>query len=383
MLGNRNLVIDTLSEVYNELRPYRDYEFWDFASHEPIANSVYVLGRQQVVDNADKFRNMAQDPRYVMVFGNSAEGSSTLVAQLKFLKLEELILQGRILLIGGGDMEHKYPYIQHDHFLSRIFDYEENLSESARIDEIFTHTSKPYKFLFLNGRARPHRKYLWERLRQSGLLDQSLWTMLDGRKIGASCFTLVDEHNVDVMRTNTPIRYLPNEYEVDRYINQPSRQQVNTEHSNQFVKNELFANEWGEIYLQSRAYVDTYFSLVTETVFDYPYSFRTEKIAKVLAQGHPWICATSPGFYRDLRNLGFQTFDTLINESFDLIDDHQTRMDRIHDIVQDLCNGNLAAFLAAAQDICKYNQQHLLEIAPKIRSEFPGHFIKFIEKHTT
>lgn len=383
MLGSRNLVIDTLSEVYNELLPYRDHEFWDFASHRPMANSVYVLGRQQVVENIDKFCDMAQDPRFVMVFGNSAEGSSTLVAQLKLLKLESLVLQGKVLLIGGGDMEDKYPCIQHDHFLVRIFDYQENLAETAYTKEIFSYTAKPYKFLFLNGRARPHRKYLWERLRLSGLLDQSLWTVLDGRKTNADCFRLVDDQSIDLMRTNTPIRYLPDEYEVDRYVHQPSRQQVDTTSPHQFVKNNLFANEWGEIYLKARPYIDTYFSLVTETVFDYPHSFRTEKIAKVLAIGHPWICATGPGFYRDLRNLGFQTFEPLIDESFDLIDHTQTRMDRVHDIVKDLCNSDLVAFLAAAQDICKYNQQHLLELAPRIRSEFPGRFVEFIRKHTS
>ncbi len=383
MLGSRNLVIDTLSEVYDELLPYRDHEFWDFASHQPIANSVYVLGRQQVVENIGKFCDMARDPRFVMVLGNSAEGSSTLVAQLKLLKLESLVLQGKVLLIGGGDMEDKYPYIQHDHFLVRIFDYRENLAETAYTKEIFSYTAKPYKFLFLNGRARPHRKYLWERLRLSGLLDQSLWTVLDGRKINADCFRLVDDQSIDLMRTNTPIRYLPDEYEVDRYVHQPSRQQVDTISPHQFVKNNLFANEWGEIYLKARPYIDTYFSLVTETVFDYPHSFRTEKIAKVLAMGHPWICATGPGFYRDLRNLGFQTFEPLIDESFDLIDHTQTRMDRVHDIVKDLCNSDLVAFLAAAQDICKYNQQHLLELAPRIRSEFPGRFVEFIGKHTS
>jgi hypothetical protein len=44
---------------------------------------------------------------------------------------------------------------------------------------IFRITDKPYKFLFLNGRMRSHRKYLLERFQANGLLDQSLWTNLD------------------------------------------------------------------------------------------------------------------------------------------------------------------------------------------------------------
>jgi len=143
----------------------------------------------------------------------------------------------------------------------------------------------------------------------------------------------------------------------------------------------LFNNEWGEIYLEPSPYIDTYFSLVTETVYEYPYSFRTEKTAKVLAIGHPFIIAGSVGFYRDLRNLGFKTFDSVIDESFDLIENHQDRMNKIHDIVKDLCQQDLTSFLSACKDVCKYNQQHLQEIIPRIRSDFPQKFFNLISKY--
>jgi hypothetical protein len=148
-----------------------------------------------------------------------------------------------------------------------------------------------------------------------------------------------------------------------------------------FVKNQLFNNEWGEIYLEPAPYIDTYFSLVTETVYEYPYSFRTEKIAKALAMGHPFIVASSVGFYRDLRNLGFRTFDTVIDESFDLVENHQDRMDRIYNIVQDLCQQDLVSFLTECKDICKYNQQHLKEIVSVIKSQFPQKFFKLISQY--
>lgn len=371
------LVIDTMSEVYQELKPYAYAEFWNFGDHEPIPDSVYVLGRQQVVENNIKFLDMAQDPRYRMVFGNSAEGSSTLAAQVKVLGLEQAIMEGRVLLISGGDLETTYPYILHDHFLVRIFDYEENLQCISRTPDIFTRVTKPFKFLFLNGRVRPHRKYLWERLRMQGLLEQSIWTMLDGRMAGSRLLRLSDGRR-DIMDTNTPIRSLPSHYEVEKYA---QRSMDHVEYPHQYVKTELFNNEWGEIYLRADPYIDTYFSLVTETVFDYPYSFRTEKIAKVLAMGHPWICASNQGFYRDIRNLGFRTFHGIIDEDFDHIQDNQTRLDRVVDVVQDLCHRDLGSFLEACEPICKYNQQHLLELAPRIRAEFPGHFFDFVRRH--
>lgn len=377
MLNGRNLVVDTMAEQYHLLKPWATAEFWDFAKHEPIPNSIYVLGRQQVVENQEKFRTMASKPEYVMVFGNSAEGSSTLLAQVEVLGLTQLLKDRKVLLISGGDMESTLPYLLHDHFLVRILDYKENIQAQQYTDQIFDLKTKPFNFLFLNGRARPHRKYLWEKFRMSGVLDQSLWTMLDGRMAGSRLLRLKGPDGRDVMDTNTPIRHLPLEYEVDRYRNNKATD-INNPH--QFVKNEIFNNEWGEIYLDPRPYVDTYFSVVTETVLEYPYSFRTEKIAKVLAMGHPWICATSRGFYRDLQNMGFKTFDGIIDEKFDQIDNTQDRLDRLHDVVVDLCRQDLGLFLDACRDICKYNQKHLAELAPKLKVDFPQQFFDFINR---
>ena len=380
MLPRPNLVVDSLSEVYKILLPWRTHEFWEFSSHDPIPDSIYILGRQQYLDNREKFCAMALDPQYTMIFNNSAEGSEALVSQLNAIGLEQLVLDHNVLLISGGEMDSRYPYMLHDHFLEKILDYDENVSAMQRSEEIYTHADKPYNFLFLNGRSRPHRKYIWERLNCRGLLDRSLWTMLDSRPIHRGWhhpFNL-RENDVDIMATTTPLQRLPREYEVEQFRDSmigagPAERT--------FIKPELFKGLWGEIYLVPEVYRDTYFSLVTETVFDYPYSFRTEKIAKELVMGHPWICATSNGFYRDIRNLGFKTFEHLIDESFDSIDNHQDRMDRIIDIVGDLCNNSLSSFLAAAQEVCKYNQQHLIEMVPRIRSELPPRFFNFINQH--
>lgn len=378
MLKGRNLVLDTLGEQYALLRPYCTHELWDFASHDPIANSVYVLGRQQITENTIKVINMCNDPRFVMVFDNGAEGSSTVIAQLRVLGLEELVKQNRLLLISGGDMESGYAYMSYEHFLSRILDYQENLSAIQQSSTIFDKKNKPYRFLFLNGRARPHRKYILENFRLAGLLPQVLWTMLDGRRAGSRIFQLVHD-GVDLMNTNTPITHLPEKYEVPRYRQNISR--LNLEYPHQYAKIDLFQHEWGEIYLDVGPYADTYFSLVTETVIDYPYSFRTEKIAKPLAIGHPWICATNRGFYRDMHNLGFQTFGHLLDESFDLIDNDQQRMDRIIEVVQDLCQQDLHSFLRAAEPVCKYNQQHLAQLSLQVKKEFPQRFFDFVNQH--
>jgi len=104
-------------------------------------------------------------------------------------------------------------------------------------------------------------------------------------------------------------------------------------------------------------------------------------MAKPLAMGHPFIIAANAGYYRDLRNLGFKTFDGIIDESFDQIDNAQARMNRVVSVVEDLCQQDLASFLRACYNVCKYNQQHLVEIREKHRKEFPDQFFQFINQH--
>ena len=121
--------------------------------------------------------------------------------------------------------------------------------------------------------------------------------------------------------------------------------------------------------------------MVTETVFNYPYSFRTEKIWKPIAIGHPWIAVANQGYYRDLHNLGFQTFGHVIDESFDSIENNQDRLERIAQVIEDLCRQDLASFLKECYNVCKYNQQHLAEMRQQVRQEFPNRFEQFIQQH--
>jgi len=375
MLGNRKLIVDTMSEIYNLLKPWAVEEFWDFTTVNSVPGSVYVFGRQQFLDNKQRIVEMAESELYTIVFCNAAEGSWTLQTQVQMLGIEQLIIDHKMLLISGGEQQLDYPYIQHDHFLIEILNYEENIKEMTRTDEIFNKEIKPYKFLFLNGRGRPHRKYLYERFRQLNILDQSLWTMLDSRPSIGRCFKLYNG-DVNLMATPSELQWLPQKYEVDRYQNAT----INPGPANRtMIKHELFNSTWGEIYLRAEPYIDTYFSLVTETVFEQSWPFRTEKIAKPLMMGHPFIVATTPGYYRDLHRMGFKTFGHVIDETFDTIENHQDRMDRIITIVQDLCQQDLALFQKECYNVCKYNQQHLQELVPRLQADFPTKFFNLIQ----
>ena len=82
-----------------------------------------------------------------------------------------------------------------------------------------------------------------------------------------------------------------------------------------------------------------------------------------------------------MHNLGFKTFGQFIDESFDSIENPLDRCARISEVVEDLCHQDLSTFVTATADICEYNQQHLAELQPKIRSELLARFIQFVNEH--
>lgn len=392
MLNNRKLVLDTFCDVYAELTAHADAEFWDFSQHELIPGAVYVIGRNQLTLYTDRIKKIASTGQAQIVLSVPGEGSETLVTLCLLKGFGQLIEERKILLITGGDLPVTWPHLLHEYFLPKVFDFEENVQAAIEAEEIFTKTIKPYKFLFFNGRTRAHRKYLLERFGVSGLLDSALWTNLDrGLQLirqpnGGHLYTAEELPNIniqfvkdgqDLMHVSSDIHYLPKKYEVDRYQHRVDLPLPNTT----FMDDHLFDKEWGEIYVNALPYIDTYFSLVTETVFTYPYSFRTEKIWKPIAMAHPFIAVANAGYYRDLHQLGFKTFGHVIDESFDQIVNSQDRIERIAQVVEDLCQQDLASFLAECYNACKYNQQHLTEMRVKVSKEFPNRFLQFISTH--
>lgn len=370
MLGSHTLVLDTFCELAEHLKPFADQEFWDFGAHVPVANSVTVISRQTLNRHADSIRALADSKFLLPVLVNPTEGSQTMKLQCQALGLLNLMSSGQFLTVGSGNMEPQYANMWYDSYLYKPYDYAENIAACEQAKAIFTKLSKPYRFLFLNGRTRPHRKYLLQRLQELSLLEHSLWSNLDTSPVPPHL-------NIygDICDRPSSIRLLPDQYEYPTYSNKPA-----AEVNQGYVKNQLFDNTWGEIYLHADAYIDTYFSLVSETIFDYPYSLRSEKIYKPIAIGHPFIVVANQGFYRDLHQAGFRTFGHLIDESFDRIDNHKDRLERIILTVKDLCSQDLDAFMVAAQDICVYNQQHMRETAPKVKQQFVPIFRDFLDR---
>jgi hypothetical protein len=70
--------------------------------------------------------------------------------------------------------------------------------------------------------------------------------------------------------------------------------------------------------------------VVTETFFNHPWdSIFTEKIFKPIYFHMPFVLFSSPGALKYLKNLGFKTFSSFIDESYDFEFDNETRFNMI------------------------------------------------------
>lgn len=120
-------------------------------------------------------------------------------------------------------------------------------------------------------------------------------------------------------------------------------------------------------------YRNTYFSVITETNFFFaqePAVFLTEKLFKSIAHKHPFIVLSRPKTLSCLKDLGYKTFEGLIDESYDNEDDDVTRMMKILSEIKRLCylsESELEEFLFKAREICEYNYNVLINKKQFIR----------------
>ena len=83
---------------------------------------------------------------------------------------------------------------------------------------------------------------------------------------------------------------------------------------------------------------NTAYSIVAETDFDNTLSFFSEKTAKPLIYRRLFVAFSGYKFLQNLRDLGFRTFDNVIDESYDLIKDDTARLTAAFEQVKYLCS---------------------------------------------
>ena len=112
------------------------------------------------------------------------------------------------------------------------------------------------------------------------------------------------------------------------------------------------------------------FNLIVETSQDIHGDFHlTEKTLKALAFGIPFVMAGTHLFLKNLRDLGFRTFDELWSEQYDEISNFENRMDSIVTLINDLQNFDWGSAKSKLAEIANHNRLHLMKNSSRLRKD--------------
>lgn len=111
----------------------------------------------------------------------------------------------------------------------------------------------------------------------------------------------------------------------------------------------------------------------TETVYNYPSVYLSEKSFKGITVKRPFIILGAPKTLQTLKTLGFKTFDDYWDESYDLEMSDQRRLIKIYSIIKKISKQplrELEILLHKMQPILEYNFNHYAKFGQNELLEF-------------
>lgn len=222
------------------------------------------------------------------------------------------------------------------------------------------HYPKRRMFDALMGQNRPHRDFVRKCVHSSGLQDQFAMSYQD----------------------RTPWQQFLNEGFVrDSYImtGADALEGHGTNHEIKISNNDVPLS----CIIPVETYNATAYTLVTETQpensVSAPLVFLTEKVAKPLVALRPFVVFSTQGTLQLLRDIGFQTFHKVIDESYDQEPDHERRWSMAWQQVLALLHQDQQTVRRQVSKILRNNQRMTLETdwqnypVPAIRERVSQH----------
>lgn len=197
------------------------------------------------------------------------------------------------------------------------------------VKQNYSHVVKEYDFLCLNRRMRTGKYLLLKELKYRGLLDNTLYTYV--KTLGSA---VVD-----------------NKVKKRQLLDDIDRGETISVDDTKYL--------YG---LNSEIYHKVKVDIINETYyFEKDQLHYTEKIFKPIMLGIPFVVNGVKGYLEGIRKLGFKTFDSIIDESYDNSDD-DIRYSNVIDAAQQLVKVYNSQ---EVRDICEYNKQYYSKLNVK------------------
>ena len=198
---------------------------------------------------------------------------------------------------------------------------------------------KPYHFDALLGARRPHRDYTMLSLQKTGLIDSSIVTYRDVFQGGI----------IDFWSTQMSWKFngakLLHPY-ISPNLNPLWEPQEKIDHTI-------------SPYLPYAIYQQCNYSIVCETLGVSNTFFFSEKTTKPLLAKRLFVIFSSANYLKNLQNFGFKTFNSVIDESYDQVDDHFERFKLAFDQIQWLAKQDSIEIYKAIEPVLTHNHNRI------------------------
>jgi hypothetical protein len=206
-------------------------------------------------------------------------------------------------------------------------------------EKISAFKSKPYFFETLYGRPREHKTFVHDYLK--AFVDTNYFLESPG-------YGQIGKENNPTFNFKDDLFW---ENEID----------LNNDFSNSCTYMGVPITVWSQV-LPLKVYAQSAYSLICETSYDNRFSFITEKTTKPIIACRLFIVISGQYYLRNLRSLGFKTFDGIIDESYDDIEDNTIRWAMALDQAVKLCNMDQEEVLQKIAPIVLHNYSILAQL---------------------
>jgi hypothetical protein len=220
-----------------------------------------------------------------------------------------------------------------DWFINTVVHYKNN----QLLDQLTPYEVKPKAFDILLGQPKPHRYLVQSYIRSLGLNDQVIMTMLQDNNL-------------------SPIK----EQDESNWLWEPGVNAHDTLRSTITAVNYQGTNMSLSQVIPFSVYNQTAYTVVAETNYDNHYSFYTEKIVKPILAERLFVVFSSRHYLKNLRSLGFKTFDGIIDESYDDMEDYDARFKLVCEQIKYLISQPQEDILARTRPITEHNKRVML-----------------------
>jgi len=221
-----------------------------------------------------------------------------------------------------------------DWFITTVYFY--NMVKPNLLHAKLTASSKSKYFDILLGCRRTHRDFIFQYVHEHNLLDQVIMTYYQ--------------------RWNVDLRQTDHIFETEGLEFLPESNYTHSVHQVKYYGHRMNLSQVVPFVI----YNDSYYSIVAETNASNRFNFYTEKIVKPIMGRRLFVAIAGQGYLKNLRSFGFQTFDNIIDESYDTEENDQRRWQKAMDQVKYLTAQDPVKIQDKIKDIVEHNQHLML-----------------------